>query len=122
MAEFLPVSFLILQCIGLWQPVHWSTGWKTHLYPLLTIFSFVLLYTDTGSQIMDVFVTAKTVADYADHSFILLTMIGICIKMASIIINRKRIVELVDILKSGSFKTRNPDEDKIQKKFETTMK
>ncbi|XP_044579264.1 odorant receptor 46a-like [Cotesia glomerata] len=117
----LPVSFFILKCIGLWQPVHWK-GFKTLLYSLFTGFSFVILFTDTGCQIVDCFVTCKTVADYADHSFILLTMIGICIKMGSIIKNRNRIVELIERLQTGAFQDKNPDEERILKEFDSIMK
>lgn len=122
MTEFLPVSFFILQYAGLWRPVHWSKGWKKRLYPLFTIFVFTLMLTDTGSQIVDIFEKAKTLSEFADGSFILLSMVGILAKMVTIVNNRKHITVLVEVLNSGSFKTRNPDEDKIRQRFEHAMK
>ncbi|KAK0171827.1 hypothetical protein PV328_005226 [Microctonus aethiopoides] len=74
------------------------------------------------SQIVDAFEVCKTIADYADHSFILLTMIGICIKMASIIKNREDIVDLIKKLQSGSFQSRNSVEDQVLSDFENLMK
>nr|WGO81741.1 olfactory receptor 61 [Microplitis mediator] len=121
MKPLLPESFFILKCIGLWQPVHWK-GFKTWIYKLFTVFSIVILFTDTGSQIVDCFVTCKTVSDYADHSFILLTMIGICIKMASLVKNRHRIFELMERLKTGAFQTNNLEEENILVKFDNIMK
>ncbi|KAK0074998.1 hypothetical protein PV325_007512 [Microctonus aethiopoides] len=76
----------------------------------------------TSSQIVDAFEVCKTIADYADHSFILLTMIGICIKMASIIKNREDIVDLIKKLQSGSFQSRNSVEDQVLSDFENLMK
>nr|QNL15013.1 olfactory receptor 69 [Aulacocentrum confusum] len=122
MTKFLPVSFFILQYIGLWQPVHWPIGWKTRVYTLFTMFSFTLLYVDTGSQILDCFQTATTISEYADHSFILLTMIGICLKMASLIKNRQSIIELINILQSGPFETQTQKEIQIRNSFENLMK
>nr|AQN78478.1 olfactory receptor 76 [Meteorus pulchricornis] len=121
MTTLLPVSFFILKYIGLWQPVQW-TGWRAHLYTLFSIFSVIILYTDTGSQVVDALETSVTVSDYADHSFILLTMIGICIKMGSILKNRKQIIDLVTALQSGSFQTRNSAEDEVLREFEYIMK
>lgn len=122
MTTLLPISFFILKYIGLWQPVHWNSRWKIYFYKIFTIFSVIILYVDTGSQIVDAFEVCKTIADYADHSFILLTMIGICIKMASIIKNRKDIVDLINKLQSGSFQSRNSLEDQVLNDFENLMK
>lgn len=120
--KLLPLSFFMLQYVGLWQPDYWPASWKTRLYLLCTIFAFVLFYVDVGSQIIDLVLTAESVTEYINRSFILLTLICICGKMASIVKNRKRIIDIVKTLTSGSFCTRNPKEEKIRQQFEKAMK
>lgn len=122
MTKLLYFNFTILQYSGLWQPVNWPTGWKTRLYPFYMFFLAFTFSYDTISNIINLFMTAKTVSDYANHSFILLSSLGVSVKMASNIGNRKRIAELVKILTSGSFHTRNPNEDKVRQQFESAMK
>lgn len=122
MVKFLHTTFVILQFIGLWQPSDWKPGWKTRLYPLYIIFVFTIMMMDTVGQIIDVFQTTQSVSDFANTSFILLTEIGIVVKMAILIINRNDIIGLVDSFTSGYFKPRSEEEAEIVRKFETKMK
>ncbi|XP_034939950.1 uncharacterized protein [Chelonus insularis] len=84
--------------------------------------NIIYLSIDSFSSVVDAIESSHSISDYADHSFIALTMIGICIKMGSIVKNRKEIAELMELLCGGSFKTRNKEEEEVLKSCETIMK
>lgn len=122
MTTLLPVTFFILECVALWQPVHWTSKWKTYLYTIFTISTIIIFSVDFGSQMFDIIDICKDISDCADNSFILLTMVGIFFKMLNTLKNRKRIVDLVNCLQSNSFKSRNLTENKVLNDFEYAMK
>nr|QNL14982.1 olfactory receptor 38 [Aulacocentrum confusum] len=122
MTKFLSGIFLLLSHVGLWQPCHWAASWKAFIYKIFTVWNFIFFFIDMGSQIFDYFQLCENLSDYADNSFILLTMVGISIKMIYMIYNRRNIIELLKIIQSGSFIPRNQEEDKLRHEFENRMK
>lgn len=59
---------------------------------------------------------------FIDGSIVLLTMIGVCGKIANAVIKRKEILQLINILKADPCLCQNDEEKTIQDKFDKTIK
>ncbi|XP_053596868.1 uncharacterized protein LOC103580176 [Microplitis demolitor] len=67
------------------------------------------------------FGTFNDLEQFVGSSIIYLTMIGVCGKMANIVIKRKEILNLINILKADPCWYRSAEEKNIQDKFDKTI-
>lgn len=63
-----------------------------------TVFILVLINTFTLSQLLDIILTVDNPDDFTDNFYMLLAMIVSCCKMLSMLVNRKNIAILTNIL------------------------
>ncbi|NP_001177516.1 odorant receptor 93 isoform X1 [Nasonia vitripennis] len=115
----LPESFMMFTCAGVWQPVHWSAcDSRFLLYKLYTLFSIVLVYTLTISELMGAILLTQSLEDFTDISFLLISTISVCCKIASIIARRDRVIHLTEMLLEVQCIPKNVRELEITRKFD----
>lgn len=70
------------------------------------------------SQLVDLIMIVDNSDDFTDNFYVLLAMIVSCCKMFALLMNRSNIEMLIEILMNKPFRPMEPDEMKIQQKFE----
>lgn len=118
MSTSLEHSFIVFECNGIWRPVHWPPGWKTKLYDIYTCFMMFLVFSVTLSEFFEFVRSLDDVNTFADNSFVLLTMIGVCGKATNILKKRDEIIELTRDLQREPFRPKSENELAIQRKFD----
>ncbi|XP_011640458.2 uncharacterized protein LOC105429287 [Pogonomyrmex barbatus] len=96
----------------------WKTPYKRLVYRVYTIFIMLLIHSFMLSQLVDLIMIVDNSNDFTDNFYVLLAMIVSCCKMFALLINRNNIVTLIETLMSKPFRPVEPDEMKIQQKFE----
>ncbi|KAF7992982.1 hypothetical protein HCN44_005763 [Aphidius gifuensis] len=117
----LPYSFTLLNFWGVWPSTN-SSKWKQYIYSVYTIFMIILVYTNTLSQIIDLFVSFKNLKQFINNAFILLSTIGAGVKAAHLIWQRKTIINLMKIIQSHPCIPQDEDEQIVQQKFNNKIK
>lgn len=115
-------NFVLLQLCGLWRPVVWPSGWKTNLYYSYTTLVTLLIYTFTLLQFVELFGSLTTAEQFAKGSFMLLTMIGECGKVANLLRKRRVIIELTNVLENDICRPRNMEEMQIQREYDRSAR
>ncbi|XP_043285615.1 odorant receptor Or1-like [Venturia canescens] len=110
----LSLNFTILKFFGLWRPLPWLTGWKFVLYNCYTVIIIVLVFTFLVSLFIDFFSSFNSVEDFAQGSFILLTVIALFGKMVVLLTKRREIIELTNDLINDVCEPRDAAEIQIQ--------
>ncbi|KAL0116268.1 hypothetical protein PUN28_011241 [Cardiocondyla obscurior] len=95
--------------------------YKRVIYNIYTVFVILLLFTFMLPQLMDVVLNVDNTDDFTDTFYILLAMIISCCKMVGLLINRKNIEILTNILTQKPFIPLEADEIKIRQKFDKTI-
>ncbi|XP_043285403.1 odorant receptor 46a-like [Venturia canescens] len=111
--QTLQLNFRILQWIGMWRPLAWSTGWKLVVYNCFSAFMISSLYLFAVSQFVDLIVTSESANEFSHGSLFLAILAG-CGKSASVMIHRKEIIYLANVLRNDLCRPRNEVEVKIQ--------
>ncbi|XP_067207856.1 odorant receptor 94b-like [Linepithema humile] len=114
----LDFTFKVLTICGCWRPKSWTSIYKRVAYRLYTILLILLTNTFVLSQIMDIILIADNPDDLSDNFCILLPMFITCYKMLSLLVNRKSIAKLTNILMEEPCRPLRPNEVKIQQKFD----
>ena len=120
--NMLSENFLILQFCGVWRPVLWSSGWKMILYDSYTVVMMFLIYTFTISEFIGLFSSLGNVEEFANGSFMLLTMISVCGKTANMLIKRDKIIEQTNVLNDGLCIPRGPEEVQIRRRCDKDVR
>lgn len=114
--DSLSYSFVIFKCCGLWRSTKRSEGWETIIYNSYTCFAIFLIYTFTISEFVDLLGSFDNVEEFANGSFMLLSMIGVCGKAANLLKERCTVIELTNVLENQICRPRSAEEIQIQKK------
>lgn len=115
-------TFVILQFIGMWRPMHWLPGWKTRLYHCYTWSMVILVVTVTVTELVELVNSFGDLVTFVNNSFLLLTLIVDCSKGADILKKRGKIIELTTLLQQGSFQPRSEEEFAIQRRFDRLVR
>ncbi|XP_018337035.1 PREDICTED: odorant receptor 46a-like [Trachymyrmex septentrionalis] len=111
-------TFKFLTICGCWRPDSWTSSCKRVIYHTHTFFVLVLINTFTLSQLLDIILTVDNADDFTDNFYMLLAMIVSCCKMLSMLINRKNIALLTNILTERPCRPLEPEEMEIHNKFD----
>ncbi|XP_072753281.1 putative odorant receptor 85d [Anoplolepis gracilipes] len=111
-------TFKFLIICGCWRPTSWTSPCKRVMYHMHTVFIFVLINTFTLSQLLDIILIVDNADDFTDNFYMLLAMIVSCCKMLSMLMNRKNIAILANILTEKPCKPLEPSEMEIYNRFD----
>lgn len=116
--QILGFIYKILTSCGCWVPDSWTSPYKRLMYHFYTIFIFMLINTFTLPQLLDIILIVDNADEFMDNFYMLLAMIVSCFKMFSLLINRKNIAMLTDILMKKPCAPIESIEVEIQQKFD----
>lgn len=119
--QVLEFTLRILTVVGCWPPNSRTSLCKRIMYNAYTVSVILLLFTFTLSQLMDVILIVDNTDDFTDTFYIMLAMIISCCKMVGLLINRRNIGILTNILIQKPFVPLEADEIKIRHKFDRTI-
>ncbi|XP_026828395.1 odorant receptor 46a-like isoform X2 [Ooceraea biroi] len=111
-------TFKFLTICGCWRPNSWTSSCKSMIYRMHTIFILALVNTFTLSQLLDIIFIVDNADEFTDNFYMLLAMFVSCCKMLSMLINRKNITMLINIVMEKPCKPLEPDEMEIYHKFD----
>ncbi|XP_039309016.1 odorant receptor 94a isoform X3 [Solenopsis invicta] len=117
----LKYTFKVLTISGCWRPDSWSSLYKRIAYYIYTSVIILLVITFMLSQLIDVILTIGNIDDVFDNIFIVISLINVSCKLFILLINRKNILILIDILMEKACRPSESTEIKIQYKFEKYM-
>ncbi|XP_043285616.1 uncharacterized protein [Venturia canescens] len=110
----LSLNFTIFKFCGLWRPLPWHTGWKFVFYSCYTVIVILLVSTFVVSELIELISSFDSAEEFAQGSFMLLSMIGVSGKVMVLLIKRQEIIELMDDLKNDVCEPRDGIEIQIQ--------
>ncbi|XP_078032555.1 uncharacterized protein LOC144467569 [Augochlora pura] len=114
----LPLSFMLLTCVGYWRPTTWSANslkyWLYNAYSIIMIF---LLYIFTFYALVDAIIS-EDLHTTTDKFSLCISVMGVCIKVANLFIQREKIVSVVNSLLKKIHVPRDEEEMAIQRKFD----
>ncbi|XP_070518472.1 odorant receptor 46a-like [Cardiocondyla obscurior] len=116
--RILHLTFKILTFIGCWRPQSCSSFYFRIIYDAYTIFMIILLYTFLISQFLDIIWNVENAEDFTENFYATLASVVSCSKMLSLLVNRKNINTLINVLVEEPYKSLNVDEMRIQYKFD----
>lgn len=116
--QVLKFTLKILTVVGCWPPNSWTSLCKRTMYNAYTTFVILLLFTFMLPQLMDVVLNVDNTDDFTDTFYIMLAIIISCCKMIGLLINRKNIGILTNILTQKPFIPLGVDEIEIRHKFD----
>ncbi|XP_039309017.1 odorant receptor 94a isoform X4 [Solenopsis invicta] len=114
----LKYTFKVLTISGCWRPDSWSSLYKRIAYYIYTSIIILIVITFMLSQLIDVILSIGNVDDVFDNIFVVISLINVSCKLIMLLINRKNISILIDILMEKACRPSEPTEIKIQYKFE----
>ncbi|KAI4502479.1 hypothetical protein M0802_002391 [Mischocyttarus mexicanus] len=118
----LPLSFALLTYVGFWRPINWSpNSMKYSLYNIYTIFMISMLYAFTFCGLMDALVD-HNLDNLLEKFSLFISVIGVCIKVTNIIINRKKIISVTNMLLKEDCIPRDSQELAIKQRFDRNAK
>ncbi|XP_023247665.1 odorant receptor 67c-like [Copidosoma floridanum] len=74
------------------------------------------------SQILSILFNAQNVDEITESSFLCLSIMSACLKVLNLLLKRNDLIELTNTLLGGLYKYRDDDEEKIQRKFDSTAR
>ncbi|XP_039309013.1 odorant receptor 59a isoform X2 [Solenopsis invicta] len=119
--HILKSNFNLLTIFGCWRPDSWSSLHKRLVYYTYTSIIFLLVHTFMLSQLVDVILTLSNAEDISDNFFTLIALCSACCKLFVLLINRKSIIMLVDILMDKPCRPSESTEMKILYKFDKSI-
>ncbi|CAD6240463.1 GSCOCT00014162001.2-RA-CDS [Cotesia congregata] len=116
-------SFGILQCLGLWQAANSiNSTWKIFFYFIYTNFMIIFIYSCVLFELIALIGSFDNPELFINNLIVLLTMVGVCGKIANVIVKQKEIDQLIEILESYPCCYQNEKEKVIEKIFDKTIK
>lgn len=115
--DFLPGSFIIFQIVGLWRSPKIKSKFYINFYRLRTLFCLFLLYTFAGCSMIGIALKHDDIETVINDCFIMLSVIACCGKSVNMVVCRKTILQVIDILHNDPCLPRNEEEILIQKKW-----
>ena len=117
----LPYSFAIFKYCGLWRPINW-TGWKSRLYNTYTCIVVVMLIFYYVCNFINIWYSIDNLPEFTNNSFVLLTEFGAFCKALTLLIKRRNIIDLGNILETDICQARDTQEIQIQRSFDQDAK
>lgn len=119
--QVLEFTLKLLMVMGCLPPNPWTSLYKRIMYNAYTTFIILLPFTLMLSQLMYVVLNVDNTDDFTDTLYIMLSMIISCCKVISLLMNRKNIEILTNILIQKPFIPLEIDEIEIRHKFDKTI-
>ncbi|XP_077264606.1 odorant receptor 10-like isoform X5 [Temnothorax americanus] len=119
--QVLEFTLKILTVVGCWPPNSWTTLCKRTVYNIYTTFVVLLLCTFLLFQLLDIILNVDNTDDFTDTFYFMLAMVNSCCKIVGLLINRKNIRILTNILTQKPFIPLEADEIEIRDKFDRTI-
>ncbi|RLZ02262.1 Odorant receptor 43 [Cephus cinctus] len=113
--------FRIYKFCGVWRPTDSSRCFKAfyNIYSALSLFGMCSL---TILQFTEIITNTHNTDDITTNSFILLSMVNSCFKAVCVLRHRNEIIGLIAMLVGSIYyKARDPEEIKIQEKFNNIL-
>ncbi|XP_077264592.1 odorant receptor 46a-like isoform X1 [Temnothorax americanus] len=117
----LELTLKILMVVGCWPPNSWTSLCKRTVYNIYSALLISLLFTFLLSQLMDIILNVDNTDDFTDTFYVMLAMVISCCKMIGLLVNRKNIRILTNILTQKPFIPLEADEIEIRHKFDKTI-
>ncbi|XP_043680369.1 odorant receptor Or1-like [Vespula pensylvanica] len=118
----LPLSFGLLTYVGFWRPTKWSSNsLKYFIYNVYTTFMVFLLYTFAFCGFMDALID-HDLDNLLEKFSLFISVIGVCIKVTNILINRNSIISVANMLLKEVCIPRDSEELAIKQKFDKNAK
>ena len=115
------IIFKLLAYSGVWRPVSWSSRCKTVTYNLYSSFMMCIGISFTISHMISA-LTVNNVDDFVENTYILTTAFFGCCKLTNILIYRRRIIGLINVLLEEPCATSNAEEVEIQMKYDKRIR
>ncbi|XP_071631629.1 odorant receptor 46a-like isoform X1 [Temnothorax longispinosus] len=119
--QVLEFTLKILTVVGCWPPDSWTTLCKRTVYNIYTTFVVLLLCTFLLFQLLDIILNVDNTDDFTDTFYFMLAMVNSCCKIVGLLVNRKNIGILTNILTQKPFIPLEADEIEIRHKFDRTI-
>ncbi|XP_050463326.1 uncharacterized protein LOC126857699 isoform X1 [Cataglyphis hispanica] len=114
----LKFTFLICAFAGCWQPSSWTSLFKHIIYKTHAMFLFSALCTFAMSQFMNIMFNVDNSDDFTDSLYMMLTVFVAGYKQVYMWIDRKKIMDVINVLTEKPFVICETREAMIQQKFE----
>ncbi|RLZ02263.1 Odorant receptor 42 [Cephus cinctus] len=112
--DILPLCFTIFQFCGFWRPINY-TSWSKFLYNCYTVFVTFCIYSFTLSQAINSITVLDDVNNLTNNTFMLVTMISVCCKIANILVKREAVINAINMFLENF---EDLVEQKIKKKYD----
>ncbi|KAF3054562.1 Odorant receptor 257 [Nylanderia fulva] len=119
--HILEFTFTLLTIFGCWRPESWTSLYKQILYYIYSSIMIISLYTFMLSQLMDIILIVDNADDFSDNVFTLVPMLLTCSKIFILLINRKSIIMLINILMQKPCRPVAKKEIEILYKFDNSI-
>jgi len=116
--SILQLTFKILVIVGCWRPRSCSSFYLRIVYDLYTIFITMLMYTFLASQFLDIIWNVDNAEDFTENFYAMLASVISCSKVLSLLVNRKNIKMLINVLIEKPYRPLEMDEIRIRYKFD----
>lgn len=114
----LQLTFKILTIVGCWRPQACSSFCLRIVYDAYTVFMIILSYTFLISQFLDIIWNVDNANDFTENFYAMLASVVSCSKILSLLVNRKNINMLTNILVEEPYRALEIDEKRIRYKFD----
>ncbi|THK32900.1 odorant receptor Or1-like [Diachasma alloeum] len=115
--ESLRHSFTLLQYCGMWPSHRWSSfSFKARIYGLYTVCVLAMINWFVVSELFSLS-AIRSIEDFADNCFMLMSMIAASGKTAVILIRREEVLVMLNTLDNYPHKPMHVDEQNIQNQF-----
>ncbi|XP_018403362.1 PREDICTED: uncharacterized protein LOC108780224 [Cyphomyrmex costatus] len=114
----LQLTFKILTLVGCWRPQSCSSLYLRIIYDAYTVFMIILLYTFLISQFLDIVWNVDNAEDFTENLYAMMASVVSCSKMLSLLVNRKNINMLINVLIEKPYRPLEMDEMRIRYKFD----
>ncbi|NP_001177517.1 odorant receptor 94 [Nasonia vitripennis] len=94
----LPEAFNLATYIGLWEPTHLESSIARCFYKFYTCLSFALIILTMITQILAMLFFTKTLDEFAETAYMLLSAINASVKGVVILLRRKHVIDLAEML------------------------
>lgn len=116
--RILKYNFKLLTLAGAWRPDSCSSLYKRASYNVYSFLLFVILSSFCLSQAIYLVLKVENMEDFSNNFFMMGAIFMCCCKFYNLVINRKNIIMLLDILTKKPCRPLTQNEMKIQYKFE----
>ncbi|KAF3054597.1 Odorant receptor 024 [Nylanderia fulva] len=120
--QIFSLNFFMYTISGIWRPIEWSSNVAKLLYNAFTFIVIVLEYFLMLTQFMDIVLVIDNIDDFATNTLLFLTIVSVCCKATVVLVRRKSIISLVQLLMKAPYKPQDEDEMVIQAKCDEFIK